>query len=524
MTDPGTDRTTRVPAFQQQEDTEYSVRDLLTVVFKRQRLILSFFVTTVVVTVLGTFLSAPKYEAMASILVKKASAEVPLVPKESSQLIISQVSEEDLNSEMTILKSRQAIEETLRGLGVDESWRHEGLPQRAWKAVASALGAPRLSYFDEMVLHLEKKIEVQPIRKSNVLAVRYRHTDPDWATRVVQGLTERYLARRAQVYQSPQAVAFFDEETRAAAARLEKAEQALKLYSSEAGVSVLGLAGDPQSLAAEKEAVLRRLAGFETQLGEARVQIQQQTERVTALEAQLAGEPERLRSSLRLNQDPTTEELEKALVGLQLKRDALAQDFTPDNRQVKDVDQQIRATQERLKTAEERVTSINRTEINKVNQDLRALLLAARADVLGARARHDSLRAQVASHRRTLEQLDRKGFTTEGLRRETRAAEDAYMLYQKKHEEARISAAMDQQKIVNVSIAQPAQRPLRPVGPRKALNLLLGLLLGALGGLGLAFVSEYLDHSLTTGRDLEVRLGIPVLGAVPDQVSLARTS
>jgi len=449
---------------------------------------------------------------------------VPLVPKESSQLIISQVTEEDLNSEMTILKSRQAIEDTLHGLGVDETWRHDSLPASAWRAVSGALGTPRLSYFDEMVLQLEKKIEVQAVRKSNVLEVRYRHTDPDWATRVVQGLTERYLARRAEVYQSPQAVAFFDDETRTAAVRLQKAEQALKTYSREAGVSVLGLSGDPQSLAAEKEAVLNRLAGFETQLGDARVQIQQQTERVSALDVQLTREPERLRSSLRLNQDPTTEELEKALVALQLKRDALVQDFTPDNRQVRDVDQQIRATQERLKAAEERVTSINRTEINKVNQDLKSLFLSAQTDLRGARARHDSLQAQVAIHRRALEELDQKGFITEGLRREAKAAEDAYMLYQKKHEEARISAAMDQQKIVNVSIAQPAQRPLRPVGPRKALNLLLGLLLGAFGGLGLAFVSEYFDHSLTTGRDLEARVGIPLLGAIPDQGSLGRTS
>jgi uncharacterized protein involved in exopolysaccharide biosynthesis len=523
MVDNGADRTRGIPAFQG-EDGEFSLRDLLTVVFKRRRLILSFFLTTVVVTTLATFLLPPTYEATASILVKKASAEVPLVPKESSQLIISQVTEEDLNSEMTILKSRQAIEDTLHGLDVDESWRREGLPGRAWKAVASALGAARLSYFDEMVLQLEKKIEIQPIRKSNVIQVRYRHTDPDWATRVVQGLTERYLARRAQVYQSPQAVAFFGDETRAAAARLEKAEQALKSYSREAGVSVLGLSGDPQSLAAEKEAVLRRLAGFETQLGDARVQIQQQAERVSALDAQLVGEPERLRSSLRLNQDPTTEEFEKALVALQLKRDALVQDFTPDNRQVRDVDQQIQATQERLKAAEERVASINRTEINKVNQDLRALLLAARADLQGARARHDSLQAQVAIHRRALEGLDQKGFITEGLRREARASEDAYMLYQKKHEEARISAAMDQQKIVNVSIAQPARRPLRPVSPRKALNLLLGLLLGTLGGLGLAFAAEYFDHSFTTGHDLEVRLGIPLLGAIPEHASLGRAS
>jgi uncharacterized protein involved in exopolysaccharide biosynthesis len=504
------------------EEDSSSVRDFLTILFKRRRLILSFFLTTLVVTALVTFLTPPTYEATAAILIKKASAEMPLIPTQSSQLIISQVSEEDLNSEMTILKSRQAIEDTLHGLGVDESRRNEGLLQRARKTIAGVLGAPRLSYFDEMVLQLEKKIEVRPIRKSNVIEISFRHEDPEWATRVVQGLTDRYLTRRAQVYQSAGAVAFFDEETRAAAARLEKAERALQAYSSEARVSVLGMVGDSQSLAAEKEATLRRLGEFERQLGEASVQVQQQGERVKGLETQLAGEPQRLPSSMRLNQDPTTEELEKALVALQLKRDALVQDFTPENRQVRDVEDQIRATQERLKTAESRVASINRTEPNTVYQGLRAELLTARADLKGARARYDSLQAQVASYRRQLEELSQKGLTTDDLRREARAAEEAYMLYQKKHEEARISAAMDQQRIVNVSIAQPAQRPLKPVAPRKALNLILGLLLGAMGGLGLAFVAEYFDHSFTTGRELETRLGIPLLGAIPDEESLGR--
>lgn len=506
------------------KDGSSSMRDFLTIVFKRGRLILSFFLATVVVTTLATFLSPPTYEATAAILIKKASAEVPLVPKESSQLIISQVTEEDLNSEMTILKSRQAIEETLRGLGVDESWRHDWPLQRARQAVAGALGVPRLAYFDEMVLELEKKIEVSPIRKSNVLQISYRHTDPEWATRVVRGLTERYITRRAEVYQSPQAVPFFEEEMRAAEARLKIAERALEAYSKKAGVSVLGLAGDPQSLAAEKEATLRRLAEFESQFGEAGVQVRQQEERVASLEAQLAREPERLPSSMRLNQDPTTEELERALVALQLKRDALAQDFTPENRQVRDIEDQIRTTQARLKEAEERVASINRTELNTVYQNLRAQLLVARADLKGVRARYDSLQNQMASYRRQLEDLSQKGLTTDSLRREAKAAEDAFMLYQKKHEEARISAAMDQQRIVNVSIAQPAQRPLRPVAPRKTLNLLLGLLLGGFGGLGLAFVAEHFDHSFTTGREIEARLGIPLLGTIPEHEGIGRTS
>jgi uncharacterized protein involved in exopolysaccharide biosynthesis len=504
------------PAIRPLEDEPHSLRDFLTIVFKRQRLIVAFFVTTVVVVTLGTFLTAPTYEATASILVKKASAEVPLVPSESSQLIISQVTPEDLNSEVAILKSRAAIEDALRSLGVDESWRDEGPLARARRAVSQMLGAPRLSYFDEMVLHLEKQIEVEAVRKSNVLQVSYRHKDPVQAQKVVAALTERYISQRSKLYGSPGATTFFDEETRAAATRLKGAEQALKTYSSEAGVSVLGLPGDTQSLAAEKEATLQRLADFEKQLGEARVAVRQQTERVAALERQLAAEPPRLRSAARLNQDPTTEELEKALVTLQLQRDALIQDYKPTNRRVRDLDEQIRVTQERLAAADSEVASINKTEVNPVHQELKGTLLAARADLTGAHARYASLESQVRAQRQRLDELSQTGLTTDALRREARAAEQAYMLYQKKHEEARISAAMDK-TIVNVSLAQPAELPLRPIAPRKALNLLLALILGVAGGLGLAFVAEYFDHSFTTGHDLESRLGIPLLGAIPDQ-------
>jgi uncharacterized protein involved in exopolysaccharide biosynthesis len=204
-------------------------------------------------------------------------------------------------------------------------------------------------------------------------------------------------------------------------------------------------------------------------------------------------------------------------VALQLKRDALIQDFTPDNRQIQDIDTQIRLAKERLQQAQEQVGSINRTEINPVHQDLKTELLRAEADLEGARGQYRSLQRQVARYRGELNEMNEKAFALERLGREAKVAEDAYLLYQKKHEEARISSAMDQQKLVNVSIAQPAQRPLKPVAPKKALNMVLAIFLGAFGGLGLAFGREYFDHSFTTGYDLESRLGIPHLASIPEE-------
>jgi succinoglycan biosynthesis transport protein ExoP len=73
---------------------------------------------------------------------------------------------------------------------------------------------------------------------------------------------------------------------------------------------------------------------------------------------------------------------------------------------------------------------------------------------------------------------------------------------------------LDLVKISNISIVQSATYPIKPARPRILLNLLLGILLGIFGGLGLAFISESLDHSLGKPEDIEKNLEIPALGAI----------
>src|SRR4029453_13180426 len=52
----------------------------------------------------------------------------------------------------------------------------------------------------------------------------------------------------------------------------------------------------------------------------------------------------------------------------------------------------------------------------------------------------------------------------------------------------------------NISITDRAEVPIVPSRPRKKLNLLVGLVIGLLTGLGLAFVVDYLDTSIKSTR------------------------
>ncbi len=100
------------------------------------------------------------------------------------------------------------------------------------------------------------------------------------------------------------------------------------------------------------------------------------------------------------------------------------------------------------------------------------------------------------------------------LQREVDIARDEYRQYHDNYQRAKISNALDVGKISNVSIIQPATIPIEPNKSKKRRNVALGVLLGLVGGIGLAYVREFLDDSIKTNEDVKKRLGLPVLATI----------
>ena len=67
----------------------------------------------------------------------------------------------------------------------------------------------------------------------------------------------------------------------------------------------------------------------------------------------------------------------------------------------------------------------------------------------------------------------------------------------------------------NVRVAAPADEPTAPVSPRPMLNLLLGIVLGLMVGVGFAWLRQALDRHVRNSDEIGDLVDLPVLGAIP---------
>ena len=270
-------------------------------------------------------------------------------------------------------------------------------------------------------------------------------------------------------------------------------------------------------LSQQKDLTLVKTAEAKARMLEADAAVNEATNRIARVEQQLAAVPRRITTQSRqLPNQYSAERLNTMLVELQNKRTQLLTKFRPDDRLVREVDAQIRTTQEALARADQKTSIEEATDLNPLRQTLETDLARARLDQSGARARRDTLAAQLQEYEGSLKKLESDTAKHDDLQREKKQAEDNYQLYAKKREEARIADELDRQKITNVSIAEAATVSQLPSSPNRLLNLLLGIALAAFLSLGSVFTAEMLTDVVHTPRQLEGLTGHAVLATVPE--------
>ena len=159
-----------------------------------------------------------------------------------------------------------------------------------------------------------------------------------------------------------------------------------------------------------------------------------------------------------------------------------------------------------LETEIAAIRSNIRTELNKTV----ASLNTERATLMSHEA---SLRAEIGRNEGELRSVSTQIGQQSTLEGQLKSKQDFYNLLNSRVSEGEVVTAGLQAP--QVRVVEPASVEGDPVRPRKALNLILGLVVGLFAGTGLALLLEYLRRAIRTPNDVMEHLQIPVLGMIP---------
>jgi len=487
-------------------------REVLAILLRHRPVIAAAFCVLASAVLAFVLLRQPTYEAHMSILVKRERVD-PLVTTDEMplQLVNQALAEQDLNSEVELLKGEDLIEKVITATGLLQ--QPTSLLRKLRERLAGPGPSPAARQLASAISHFRAHFSVEPVQKTTLIRVAYASEDPQLAARVLSTLADLYLEKHLALHRPPGALDFFDQE-------LDRYRNALDAARARATRSVAehGVV----SPAMEKEIAVKQAGVLDADIQKIEIGIAQARQRVHAMEQQKAVTPERITTERRDAQARLMETQQSTLLSLELKRIELQRSFQPGYPPLVDVEQQIAKTQAAIDAARTVPIVEAVTARDPAFDFLNLELTKARTELSGLEADLVATRRALARQRQDARRLEEAELFRADIDRDLKLAEQNYLSYAKKREETRLSNALDLKRIVNVAVAEQPTVPALPSGFPRLPMMLVGFFLAFVISIGSALVLDYFDTSLRTADEVEAYLGVPVLAALPQEPRVPR--
>ena len=485
----------------------FSLRDLLAIGFRRKRIAALCFFGVLLGAFLFAFAVPTQYLATTKFLVERERADAVVSSQQNTPMAMSsQVSEEELNSEIGLLQDTDVLRKVVLECGLNNRkslGEYIFGPASPEKKIAKA------------VVRLGSSLKIEAEKKSNLIDVSYASSDAQLASHVLRSLGDAYIQKHVEVHTPPGQVQFFTQETDRYKKDLGEAESQLKEFSNqENGVAPT----------AARDLALQKMAEFNLSLQETRGLLANAEERIRTLQKQAGITPERLTTEMREEDDAQVlSGLKTTLMNLEIKRTELLTKYQPDYPLVQEVDNEVKETKASIAAEESRPIKAQTTDRNPTYAWVDGELAKAKADHAGLKAQEAAMQAMVNRYEQQARDLAQKGLIEQNLERNYKADETNYLLYLQKREQARMTEALDTTRIVNVAVAETPVVPTLPVYP-PLLVMLLGTLVGGIVAVGGVYLQEHMDPAFHSPMDVSAELDVPLLAAVPHRFERFQTT
>lgn len=453
---------------------------------KHRLLIGGLVLAALIIGVITTLVMTPIYTASTTLQIDREAARVfndgEVTPSELA------AGEEFYQTQYGLLKSRSLALRVSQGLGLTTSdvfLETMGVTPPAATGNPSARSAARA---EAVVGELQSNLSVSPVRGSRLVTVSFDSPDPELSARVANAFAENFIRANLErkIDSSAYAREFLEDRIAQTKLNLEDAERQLVGYAENQQIINVR---EPASASAESQSLASiNLFSLNSALADATAA------RVAAEEKWRQARAAPVRTQTAVLQNPAISQLTQQRVALQGEYEQKSAIYQPEWPEMVQLAGQIREIDQ---------------QINSLAGDI---ISSIRNDYVTAANEERSLRSQVEELKSQVLDLRERSVQYNILQRELDTSRTLYDGLLQRYKEIGITGGVTSN---NVSIVDSARAPGAPSSPR----LLINLALAAVLGLGLAvvvvFVVEALDETLATPEDVENKLEVPVLGAVP---------
>lgn len=445
---------------------DFQIEDLWPILWKQRSVIVLFLGTVLTATLVFGLLRTKEY---------RATALIHLTPRPGQEVSVNEVV--DMNTrgyfeiqqfyrtQIQIIMSRKIREDVVReynARGYDDLLLAEG-------------GADRLY----------SMLTVVPEEQSQLVEISVVHTDPERAALLANLMAQTYGDNNLDVRRqaSEGATEWLEQQIVEHEARV--AETRAKLHAYRSDSDLVDLEGNLNTLAAQLTSLNEAYGSKSTQ------HVLLQTT-LAAHEALL--KRKRYDELSKVLESPLLEAATRDLAKASAEQANLATRYGP----LHPTFVQSKARMEALEEA--------------IELEVRRMIDAERARVTVAAEEVASLDAAIHSLKEQMLEYQRRAGEYDGLILELKRTESFYERLSARLEEVRLTART---QFNNVQVVDAALVPSTPYKPNLPMSLIVGAIVGAVGGVGLALFREYLDDTIASQLDVAAHLRVPFLGLIP---------
>lgn len=445
-------------------------QQILLILRARWAVIVGVFALTVVAITAVTLLMPKTYSATASVVVDVKTPDL-LTGIATPQGLNTGV----MATQMDIIRSLRVAKEVVTMLKLDDS------PDviNKWRDATNGQGV----LVDWLAASLQSKLEVVPSRESSVINITFSGSTPQFAAAAANAFAQAYInvSLGLRVGPARQYATFFEQQGKVARDRLEAAQKALSSYQKESGITAL-----------------------DDRLDYENAKLSETSSQLTALQAQ-ATESRSKRANGRT--DTVVDVMQSPLIN-QLKADIarLEGKINESNVNYGSAHPVTRSQEAELATLRSKLES----EVRRIGTAINT------SDDIN-RQREAQLQASLSAQKTRVLQLNQQRDQLNLLRRNLDSAQRAYDQLLARADQTSIESQVNQANISVLNIATP---PAGAAKPKVFINILVGIFLGTVLGVGIAFILELFNRRVRSTQELLDVLEMPLLGQVGSATKL----